>query len=71
VVWTGSLAIELGTSVGGMDLGDLGYEKGGTQMYFYSQSKCGNLFLGSELARRTAEDGVISVVRLPYGVVMM
>jgi retinol dehydrogenase-12 len=66
VIWTGSLAIELGTPVGGMDLDDLGYEKGGSQMYFYSQSKCGNLFLGSELARRSAGEGIISVVLLTH-----
>jgi retinol dehydrogenase-12 len=50
VVWTGSLAIDLGGVPGGMDLDDLDGGKGKSQMYYYAQSKCGNLFLGSELA---------------------
>jgi retinol dehydrogenase-12 len=66
VIWTGSLAIQLGTPPGGMDLEDLDCLKGRSQMYYYAQSKCGNLFLGSELAKRTAGEAIISMVRLPF-----
>ncbi|KAI9847596.1 MAG: hypothetical protein M1837_002170 [Sclerophora amabilis] len=64
IAWASSITIDLISPTGGMDLDDLAYARG-SQRYKYAQSKVGNYFLGSEFARRLADDGIISVTFNP------
>jgi len=63
VIWLGSIVIPLQAPKTGMDLDNLDYKKkdesDGTR---YAVSKAGNLFIGTEWARRDAEAGVVHLV---------
>ncbi|KAL6904171.1 hypothetical protein GGI43DRAFT_421636 [Trichoderma evansii] len=66
VVWLGSLMIQLGAPKGGIDLDDLDYKKKWLdEMTRYSASKAGNLFIGSEWARRDADNGILHLTVNP------
>jgi len=65
VCWAGSLTIDLDTPEGGIDIDDLHYTKSQSQATKYAQSKCGNLFLASEFAKRTPDESIISVAFNP------
>ncbi|KAH7379982.1 hypothetical protein BKA64DRAFT_240416 [Cadophora sp. MPI-SDFR-AT-0126] len=65
VCWAGSLTIDLDAPEGGIDIDDLHYATSQTQARKYAQSKCGNLFLASEFAKRTPDEGIISVAFNP------
>lgn len=63
VVWLGSLMIQLMAPKGGIDLDNLDYKKKWLDEYTrYSASKAGNLFIGSEWARRDAGNGILHLV---------
>ncbi|KAI1109634.1 short-chain dehydrogenase [Nemania sp. NC0429] len=65
VVWTGSQAVELSAPKGGFDMADvLSPPADATKLYV--NSKTGNIFLASELARRhRSPDGIVSVSTNP------
>jgi len=65
VVWVASMAIDLYSIKGGVDVDNLkagGYVKEPKLLAKYGISKAGNYFHGTEYARRYKKDGVISVV---------
>ncbi|PNP46859.1 hypothetical protein TGAMA5MH_01811 [Trichoderma gamsii] len=66
VIWLGSLMIQLMAPKGGVDLDNLDYEKKMLDEYTrYSASKAGNLFIGSEWARRDADNGILHLTVNP------
>ena len=70
VVWLASSAVERYSPQGGVDVNNLTYERPvGTGMnakwYKYGTSKAGNVYYGSEFARRHKNTGVISVALDP------
>ncbi|KAL7900324.1 hypothetical protein HDV63DRAFT_370843 [Trichoderma sp. SZMC 28014] len=66
VIWLGSLMIQLMAPKGGMDLDNLDYKKKWLdQNTRYSASKTGNLFIGSEWARRDADKGILHLTVNP------
>lgn len=62
VVWVSSSAAELTSPKGGLDLDNLDYKVEIGPWLKYGVSKAGNLFHGSELAKRAGSQGIISVV---------
>ena len=67
VLWAGSIVIHLQAPKTGMDLDNLDYKtKNDSAAVRYAVSKTGNLFLGSEWAKRHPENGVLHLVRLHY-----
>ena len=62
IVWTGSIAIELGAPKNGVDTNNLHDQSRLATYLLYAQSKCGNFFLGSEFAKSLGGDGILSVV---------
>ncbi|MCJ1227333.1 hypothetical protein MMC12_003988 [Toensbergia leucococca] len=65
VVWVSSSATEVYTSTGGVHLDNLDYHKDESTRFKYGVSKAGNLFHGTELAKRTQKEGIISVALNP------
>ncbi|KAM0522498.1 hypothetical protein ACHAPE_002088 [Trichoderma viride] len=66
VIWLGSLMIQLMAPKGGVDLDNLDYKKKMLDEYTrYSASKAGNLFIGSEWARRDADNGILHLTVNP------
>jgi NAD(P)-dependent dehydrogenase (short-subunit alcohol dehydrogenase family) len=63
VTWAGSISIDISAPDSGMLFELNGAPKThGNQLTNYGQSKAGNYFLSCELARRSRQDGIISVV---------
>lgn len=63
VLWTSSVAVELGP-VEGITVDADGTPQFGTDKAMnYNMSKAGNLFYGVEFAKRYREDGILSIVR--------
>lgn len=65
VAWTASIALE-GTPKNGIEWDFL--ENGKDRHYNYGMSKVGSWFLGYEMARRWASDGIVSVTLNPGNV---
>ncbi|KAM0263569.1 hypothetical protein ACHAQJ_001189 [Trichoderma viride] len=66
VVWLGSLMIPLMAPKGGMDLDNLDYKKKWPDVNVrYAVSKTGNLFLGSEWAKRDSDNGIMHLTANP------
>ncbi|RFU80514.1 hypothetical protein TARUN_1725 [Trichoderma arundinaceum] len=66
VVWLGSLMIPLKAPKDGMDLENLDYKKKwADEKVRYAVSKTGNLFLGSEWAKRDAASGILHLTVNP------
>jgi len=64
VIWLGSIVIDLQAPKTGMDLDNLDYlKKDEDAATRYAISKTGNLFIGTEWARRAADTGVLHFVR--------
>lgn len=64
VVWVSSNGSELFSEKGGVDLSNMDYRIDKSPFVKYGTSKAGNIYHGSELARRAASEGIISVVRI-------
>ncbi|MCJ1317144.1 hypothetical protein MMC15_002466 [Xylographa vitiligo] len=64
VVWTSSIATDLGAPNGGLDLADLDTPPSDPQKN-YTTSKTGNWFLASALAKQVGSKGVLSVTQNP------
>jgi NAD(P)-dependent dehydrogenase (short-subunit alcohol dehydrogenase family) len=63
VIWLGSLMIPLMAPKGGMDFDNLDYKKKWPdEKVRYAVSKTGNLFIGSEWAKRDADNGIVHLV---------
>ncbi|PQE25032.1 hypothetical protein CJF31_00005859 [Rutstroemia sp. NJR-2017a BVV2] len=65
VVWVSSSAAEVGSPVGGVDLGNLDYRVDVGKETKYAVSKAGNWYHAVEFARRYRESGVVSVALNP------
>ena len=65
VVWVSSGGAEFFSDKGGMDLSNMDYHVDKSPLNKYGNSKAGNIYHGSELAKRAAGEGIISVVRTP------
>ncbi|KAL7942526.1 hypothetical protein V8C42DRAFT_331257 [Trichoderma barbatum] len=66
VVWLGSVVIQLMAPRGGIDLDNLDYKKTWPDINVrYAVSKTGNLFIGSEWAKRDAENGILHLTANP------
>ena len=63
VVWVSSNGSEVFSEKGGVDLSNMDYKTDKYSFVKYGASKAGNIYHGSELARRAASEGIISVVR--------
>ena len=67
VLWAGSIVIHLQAPKGGMDINNLDYRiKDESAAVRYAVSKTGNLFLGSEWAKRYPGNGVLHLVCHDY-----
>lgn len=64
VVWVSSNGAEVFTEKDGIDISNLDYKVDKSAVVKYGASKAGNIYHGSELARRAANEGIISVVRI-------
>jgi NAD(P)-dependent dehydrogenase (short-subunit alcohol dehydrogenase family) len=64
VIWTSSIAVELGAPKDGLDVAKLSTPSS-SQQENYSVSKIGNWYLASELASQAGKDGVLSVTVNP------
>ena len=64
IVWTSSFLVDLAAPKGGIKMKDLNNVPK-DQMRNYTNSKTGNWFLASELARETASHGILSVTQNP------
>lgn len=64
VVWTSSSAAEMASPKGGVEMDNLDYKVDKSPLFKYGVSKAGNVFQGTEMARRNAKTGIISVVCL-------
>lgn len=64
VVWSSSIIVDLAASKGGFSPNDLSPLSKNTQ-WLYTLSKIGNWFLASELGKRVASDGILSVTQNP------
>ena len=62
VVWVSSNGSEFFSVKNGVDLSNMDYHDDKSGMTKYGNSKAGNIYHGSELARRAGADGIISVV---------
>lgn len=62
VVWVSSSAAKNFAPQGGVELGNIDYQKDKGTWFKYGTSKAGNIFQGKEFARRYRDSGVISVV---------
>lgn len=62
VVWTSSSAGELACPKGGVEMDNLDYKVDKSPMFKYGVSKAGNIFQGTEFARRYSRTGIVSVV---------
>lgn len=65
VVWTSSLMVELAAPKGGVDIADLSSTPKNDQVKIFNESKVGNWFLTSELARDVGRHGILSVSQNP------
>jgi len=65
VIWVSSSAAERFSPNGGIEMNNLDYSTDKGAWFKYGTSKAGNIFHGTEFARRYAESGVISIVSLP------
>lgn len=63
VVWVSSNGSEHFSVNGGVDLSNMDYKTDKSPFTKYGNSKAGNIYHGSELARRAGSEGIISVVR--------
>ena len=63
VVWVSSNGSEVFSEKGGIDLSNMDYKTDKSAFTKYGNSKAGNIYHSSELARRAASEGIISVVR--------
>jgi NAD(P)-dependent dehydrogenase (short-subunit alcohol dehydrogenase family) len=63
VVWVSSDAVGFAPKTSPIDFDNMDYHKEETAWMKYGRSKCGMVLHGKEFARRTASDGIISVVR--------
>lgn len=64
VVWLGSIMIQLMAPKYGMDVDNFDFKKYKPILTTrYSISKAGNLFIGSEWAKRDAKNGILHLVR--------
>ena len=64
VVWVSSNGSEICSVKGGVDLSNMDYKSDKIAVVKYGNSKAGNIYHGSELAKRAASEGIISVVRI-------
>ena len=64
VVWVSSNGSEIFSQKGGIDLSNMDYKNDKYAFTKYGNSKAGNIYQSSELARRAASEGIISVVRM-------
>lgn len=62
VVWVSSSVAELFSPKGGIDMNNMDYNNDKNAWYKYGSSKAGNIFHGSEFAKRTRGEGIVSVV---------
>lgn len=62
VVWTASSAGEMASPKGGVEMNNLDYKVDKSPLFKYGVSKAGNIFQGTEFARRHSKTGVVSVV---------
>ena len=65
VVWVSSNGAELYSVKNGVDLTNLDYKVDKSPFVKYGNSKAGNIYHGSELAKRAGGEGIISVVSMP------
>lgn len=70
VVWVSSSAAELSPK-GGVDMGNLQYQKDKSTYHKYGVSKAGNVMHAKEYAKRFGGEGILSVVRFPRTAVEM
>lgn len=64
VVWTSSIAVDLGAPKNGVNIGELS-KPSKNQQENYAVSKTGNWYLASELASKAGPNGVLSVTANP------
>jgi NAD(P)-dependent dehydrogenase (short-subunit alcohol dehydrogenase family) len=64
VVWTSSLTVDMSAPTGGMNLSDL-TSPPSDPTAIYVNTKTGNWFLASEMAKRVGDSGILSVVQNP------
>ena len=64
VIWTGSIIVDLGSPVGGMDVADLDVWAL-SRASLYASSRVGNYFLASEFDRRSHDRGIVHLVQNP------
>jgi len=62
VIWVSSNMAEIGSPKGGIDFDNLDYKTDKPAWHKYAVSKAGNIYHGSEFARRVQGEGIISVV---------
>ena len=65
VIWTSSLMVDLSAPTGGVHISDLASPPPNNQAKIYAESKAGNWFLASELARDVGQQGILSVSQNP------
>jgi retinol dehydrogenase 12 len=65
VVWVSSSAAELGSPIGGVDMGNLDYKMDKNTHYKYAVSKAGVILYCKQYAKLYKDNGIISVVSLP------
>jgi NAD(P)-dependent dehydrogenase (short-subunit alcohol dehydrogenase family) len=64
VVWTSSLVVDLSAPTGGLKMADVTTPPS-SQQAIYVNTKTGNWFLASEMARRFGDRGILSVTQNP------
>lgn len=65
VIWVSSMAADVYAPTGGVEMDNLDYKRAKDTYHKYGVSKAGNLFQGTEFARRHKSDGIVSVVSEP------
>ena len=63
VIWVSSLAAELASPKGGLDMNNLDYKKDQSPLTKYAISKAGNVLHSQQYARLHKEDRIVGLVR--------
>jgi retinol dehydrogenase 12 len=63
VIWVSSLAAELASPKGGLDMNNLDYKKDQSPSTKYAISKAGNVLHSQQYSRLHKEDRIVSLVR--------